>query len=377
MRITDVGATAVAVPLLHPARMSTRLLDRREYLLVEIRTDDGDSGTGYAYAGTRGGRILRHMVEDLLVPVLKGRDPGGIADLWRDLYQESLLMGRRGGMLRAISAVDIALWDLAGKRQGLPLARLLGGAATSVPAYASGGYYRQHPDGWSAAVAEEITHNRRTGFRDHKIKVGGLTVAEDADRVAAAFSVMAPGERLALDANNAYGTAYEAAAAIRAFEAAAGGRGLWWVEEPLSADDLAGHARLRDILDSPIATGELHQTRWEFRDLVERRSADILQVDAGVVGGISEWMLVAGLAAAHGLRLAPHWHANLHAHLVAAVPDASCVEYFPLERDIYNFERMLTGHSRLVVRDGAIAIPDRPGIGVELDAGAVAEFSID
>jgi L-alanine-DL-glutamate epimerase-like enolase superfamily enzyme len=374
MRITEITATAVAVPLANATRISTRLLDRREYLLVEIGTDEGDRGIGYTYAGTRGGLILRQMVDEMLVPVLEGEDPADIARLWRAMYQESLLMGRRGGMLRAISAVDIALWDLAGKHHNQPLSRLLGGAGGAVPAYASGGYYRPHPGGWATAVAEEIEQNKQAGFRDHKIKVGGLTVAQDAERVAAACAGMAAGDRLALDANNAYRTVYEAAAAIRAFEAAAGEHGLWWVEEPLTADDLAGHARLRDTVISPIATGELHQTRWEFRDLVDRQSADIVQVDAGVVGGVSEWLLVASLASAHHLHIAPHWHANLHAHLVAAVPDAICVEYFPLEKDIYNFERLLTVDSRLSVRDGSIAIPDRPGVGIELDTDAVARL---
>jgi L-alanine-DL-glutamate epimerase-like enolase superfamily enzyme len=245
-----------------------------------------------------------------------------------------------------------------------------------LPAYASGGYYQADDRSPSEAVRAEITASQELGFRDHKIKVGGMSVAEDAERVAAAIETIGGGGRLALDANNAYDTVADALRAARAFEAAAGPAGLWWFEEPLSPDDIAGHAQLAAALETPVATGEIHQTRWEFAELIERRAADVLQPDAGVVGGVSEFVRVAHAAETFNLPIAPHWHANLHAHLAAALPGTLTIEYFDLANDIYNFEALLTEESRLRVEDGGVVLSQRPGIGLEFDEQAVAGYEL-
>lgn len=386
MPISRISAQAVSIPLRANTRMSTRVLDKREYLLVRIHVDDvGDDGSGdprdvglgYAYAGTSGGALAVEAVEALLAPVVVGADPDDIVGLWDRMYAETLLTGRRGVVLRAISAVDIALWDLSAKRRQVPLAVLLGGTtATPVAAYASGGYYRPDEGPWAQAVTKEIEANRAQGFRDHKIKVGGLSIAQDAERVAAGAAALGEDGRLALDCNNAYANASEALRAIRAFELAAGERGLWWVEEPLSPDDVGGHARLVGASQTPIATGEIHQTRWEFRDLLERAAADVLQPDAGVLGGVTEWMRVARAAEVFGVAVAPHWHANLHVHLAAATPGCIGIEHFDLAKDIYNFELLVRDSDRLQVRDGHAVVPDRAGLGVELDEDAVATYLV-
>lgn len=376
MAIASVRARAVSIPVGRATRMSTRVLDRRDYVLVHIRTDDGSEGLGYTYVGTGGGRVAALSVTDLLAPVLLGTDPGDIAALWERMYHETLLTGRRGVVVRAMSAIDIALWDLAAKSKGVPLGVLLGGTQKPLPAYASGGYYRPDDGPWADAVVREIAANRDQGFRDHKIKVGGLPIAEDAERVGAAVASLGPDGRLALDCNNAYRTVAEAREAIRYFEAAAGERGLWWVEEPLSPEDVDGHARLVDSVRSPIATGEIHQTRWEFRDLLQKRAADILQPDAGVLGGVTEWMRVARAAETFSVPVAPHWHANLHVHLAAATPNCATIEFFALEKDIFNFERLLRVETRLTTEDGHVVVPDRPGLGIEWDDEVVSRFAL-
>jgi len=377
MPIAQVTARAVAIPLGRSTRMSTRTLSERHFLLVEVSDTDGATGIGYSYAGTVGGRLLADAVTDVLAPVVLGGDAEDLPGLWRHMYQESLLIGRRGAILRAISAVDIALWDLRAKRCGEPLARLLGGTtARPLPAYASGGYYRPDDGPPSAAVQDEIAGSRQLGFRDHKIKVGGLPVAEDAERVAAAIEAIGGRGRLALDANNAYASAAEALRALRAFERAAGGAGLWWFEEPLSPENVAGHAELAATAETPIATGEIHQTRWDFARLIEGHAADILQPDVGVVGGVSEFLRIAHTAESFDLPIAPHWHANLHAQLAAALPGTLTIEYFDLAADIYNFEAIVSEESRLRVEHGQIALSERPGIGIELDEAAVARYEL-
>jgi L-alanine-DL-glutamate epimerase-like enolase superfamily enzyme len=377
MQISEITARPVAIPLKRSTRMATRTLSERHFLLVEVRDDDGAAGIGYSYAGTVGGRLLAEAVSDVLARVVLGADADDLPELWQRMYQESLLIGRRGAMLRAISAVDIALWDLRAKRCRQPLARLLGGSvARPLPAYASGGYYRPDDGPPTAAVVEEIAASRRLGFRDHKIKVGGLPVAEDAQRVAAAVEAIGGRGRLALDANNAYATVAEALRALRAFERAAGPDGLWWFEEPLSPENVGGHAALAAATETPIATGEIHQTRWDFARLIEARAADIVQPDVGVVGGISEYLRIAHAAESFDLPVAPHWHANLHAQLAAALPGTLTVEYFALANDIYNFEALVTEESRLRIEDGAIKLSERPGIGIELDEDAVARYAL-
>jgi L-alanine-DL-glutamate epimerase-like enolase superfamily enzyme len=245
-----------------------------------------------------------------------------------------------------------------------------------VPAYASGGYYGDDPAGAPSAVAEEIAGDRARGFRDHKIKVGGLSPREDAERVAAAIDAIGDHGRLALDANNAYHDVPEALAAIRAFERAAGTKGLWWVKEPLLPDDVAGHASLSRRVETPIATGEIAQTRWEFRDLLKIEGPVVLQPDAGVMGGVTEWVRVVRAAETFGVPVAPHWHANLHAQLAGAASNCLAVEHFVLEKDIYNFELLVTEGSRLAFRDGQVLLSDRSGIGIELDAGAVERYRL-
>jgi L-alanine-DL-glutamate epimerase-like enolase superfamily enzyme len=303
--------------------------------------------------------------------LLLGEDPRLIERHWATMYQEVLLTGRRGAAMRAISAIDLALWDLLGKLAGLPLYRLLGGWTNAVPAYASGGYYR--PGNPLDNVRAEVVFYKELGFVDYKMKVGGAPFDVDVARVRAAREALGVEGRLALDANNAWRWPYEAIRFARAVEDC----DIWWLEEPLSPEDVAGHAEIARALEMPVATGEIHATRWDFRALIEQKAADILQPDAGVMGGITDWLKVAHTAATFNLPVAPHWHANLHVHLVAAVHNGITVEYFAPEQDIYNFERLLKPATRLQPQNGQLPLPDRPGLGIELDEQAVVRWELE
>lgn len=366
--ISRVSASAVVIPVSVPTKISTRDLNQREYVLVEIETEDGDTGWGYTYAGTSGALWIASAINDLIAPLLAGRPAGAIRDNWSLIYQELLLVGRRGGLLRALSAVDIAAWDLLAKIAGLPLYRLLGGGENRIAAYASGGYYR--PGDAVRNVVDELERYLELGFESFKIKVGGTTLAEDVARVKAARETIGEGRLLALDANNAWASSGDALQAIRAFDP----YDIWWIEEPLSPDDVAGHSRVQAKSPIPVATGEIEATRWGFAELLRQDSCDILQPDACVLGGISEWINVAQAAAAFGRTVAPHWHANLHAQLSSAFPSCVTVEYFALEEGIYNFEEIVS--NRLEVEDGYLILPSGPGLGIELDEEAVARFTV-
>jgi L-alanine-DL-glutamate epimerase-like enolase superfamily enzyme len=368
MKITGLRTVAVRVPVERPTAIATRQLGAREYILVWIDTDAGHTGIGYTYAGTVGGQAVYDLLQDALRPLLIGQDPRLIERHWATMYQEVLLTGRRGAAMRAISAIDIALWDLLGKIANLPLYRLLGGWADTVPAYASGGYYR--PGDPLDNIREEMLSYKAQGFTDFKMKVGGAAFEVDVARVRAAREAIGSSGRLALDANNAWRWPYEAIRFARAVQDC----DIWWLEEPLSPEDIAGHAEIARTLEMPVATGEIHATRWDFRALIEQQAADILQPDAGVLGGITEWLKVAHTAASFNLPVAPHWHANVHVHLVAAVANCLTVEYFVLEQDVYNFERLVTPETRLRPQDGQLPLPTAPGIGVTLDAQAITRW---
>ena len=307
-------------------------------------------------------------IEDVIAPRLVSLSARAPSRPWPDLFQETVLVGRRGFALRAISAVDIALWDLFGKIANQPVYRLLGGTRDTVEAYASGGYYR--PGDPLERIDREINRYLELGFSDVKIKVGGLGPHEDAARVERVRQLIGRDGRVALDANNAWRTPADAIRFIRMVEP----YDPWWVEEPLMPDDIVGHAAIAAAVDTPIATGEFHSSRWDFRALIESRGADILQPDVCVIGGVSELIKVAHAAAVFDLPVAPHWNQDMHVHMSAAVANCLTVEWFDVEQDIVNFDRLLAEPLR--PKDGRLSVPDRPGMGVLYDDAAVERFGI-
>lgn len=368
MRIESIEAQAVSVPLSVPIAFSTRTVEERQYVIVRVVAETGLEGVGYTYAGDSGGLWLQDGIEQLLAPRLRGTSVHAIDESWERIFRDLLLLGRRGALVRMLSAVEIAVWDLIARNAGVPLRYLLGGALDTVVAYASGGYYRA--DDRRDNLTAEIERYRELGFTDFKLRFGGLPLREDLERVAAARRALDPSARLAVDANNAWRTLGEACEAIDALAQ----YDIWWVEDPFAPDDMASHALLTAHSPIPIAAGEIEATRWGFGQLVDQCAAAILQPDACAIGGISEWWRVASLAAEESIAVIPHWHANLHAQLAAATPNCPAVEYFALSEDTYNFEQLVA--NPLTVADGRIVLDQTPGIGVEIDWEAVDWWSI-
>ncbi len=369
MRITSIDACTCVVPLEKGVAFATRSVLERHYTLVRVRTDTGVEGLGFCYSGNKAGHLSTLAVRDLLRDVAVGRDSHQVEAIWDAMFRESLLQGRRGSVLRAMSALDIALWDANSKAAGLPLHRYMGGHLEDVvPAYASGGYYI---DGKTVEdLAEEMEEYVKMGFEAAKIKVGGISTREDAERIRFAREALGADRPLFLDANNTWPDAASAIQAVRVFEEYEPG----WIEEPLMPDDVLGHAQIANAVLTPVATGEVHATRWDFAELVRQEAASILQPDAAVCGGVTEWRRIAAMAASNNLPVAPHWLADLHVHLVAATPNATWVEYFP-DFTVLNIGRLFS--TSLEVRSGGLALPQGPGIGIELDEKAVDRYSVD
>ena len=372
----SIAAVGIELPLERVTGISTRLIRGRHFLLVRLRDNStGIEGVGYTYVGSHGSRTAVTMFEEVFAPLLNDMISESITSIWEKLYLETLLIGRGGLAMRVLSAIDIALWDLRTREMNVSLSVALGGRAQGVPAYASGGYFYSGVDPIES-ITTEMNQNVKSGFTKHKIKVGGYGVLQDAERVAAALEVLPLHHELALDANNAYGNSYVAAKALEKFELAAGDRGLWWFEEPLGPSDVEGHSFLKSRFATPIASGEILQTRHEVRPYIDARAVDFLQIDAGVIGGITEFVKVAQAASVAQMAIAPHWHANIHGHLATALENCVIVEHFMLEKDIYNFEILLTPDSRMKFSNGEVLVENATGLGLTFDEDKINMFKV-
>lgn len=366
--IESVSACIARVPLDNPVTFSTRRVTAREYCLVRIRAADGTEGLGYCYAVNNAGRLLAVAVTDLLAPRLVGQDSHRVEGLWREMYQDALLLGRAGGVMRALSALDIALWDLNARSAGLPLYRYLGAVSLDrVPAYASGGYYL--PGKTTGDLAREMADHAAQGFKAVKMKVGLESVANERGRLAAVREAIGEDVRLMLDANNAWKDLPTALEYVRCFEPFK----PFWIEEPFSPDDIDNHARLAAATPVTVATGEVEAGRWRFKDLIAQKATTLLQTDATVCGGITEWRRIAAMAAGHGITVEPHaWH-DVHVHLVASTPNATYVEWMP-DDHIVNFRRLID--TQLAADKGDLLLPRGAGLGFAFDDAAIDRYGV-
>ena len=368
-KIISVSVAAARVPLDRVTYFSNRAVSHRDYGLVKIAADSGVEGIGFCYVGTRGGELLPLAVAKLLAPLLIGRDPLDVEALWSELYQDVLLQGRTGTVMRSLSILDIALWDLNARAANLPLHKYIGASqADSVAAYASGGYYLdgKTPDD----LAAEMAHYVSLGFKAVKMKIGRLSPREEEDRVRAVRDRIGPDIALMMDANNAWKDVVEALQTVRRLEKYA----PYFVEEPFSPDDIDSHAQLARATSIPVATGEIEAGRWRHKELLDKKAAAILQTDAAVCGGITEWRRIAAIAAGYAIPLYPHWFHDLHAPLVAATPNARMVEFFP-DGQVLNFRELLD--RQLDFRQGRLMLHKAPGLGFDFAEEKVRRFAID
>lgn len=361
-RIAAVDVHLVSLPVASGFADATRKVECVGFTIVRIRTDQGLEGIGMTYHEV-GGEATRALIGHDIVPKIRGRDPMDTEVIWAELFHYLRGVGRKGLAFAAISAIDVALWDLKGKILGLPLYRLLGGGRKRVPVYASGGWTSYDDD----QLVAEMTDMVAQGYSHVKFKVGvdGATnPRRDAARVRKVRDAVGPEVRLLLDANNCWdaATAAQFANSVRECD-------ILLFEEPVLADDIPGLARFRRATDIPLATGEHEYTKYGVRDLILAGAADYVQVDGARAGGYTEMLKIAALTQAWNLKFAPHAMEHLHMHLVAVLPNAPFLERLRL------FEPV-TAHT---FRDaplpvgGHIEIPDLPGLGLALDMDFVRE----
>ena len=325
------------------------------FLFAEITTELGHSGVGFSYSKRAGGPAQYAHAKEVAAGLI-GEDPNDIGRIYTKLLWAGASVGRSGVATQALAAVDIALYDLKAKRAGLPLAKLLGSFRDSVQTYnTSGGFLNATLDEVKARATQSIEE----GIGGIKIKVGLPDSKEDLRRVAGIREHIGWDVPLMVDANQQWdrATALRMGRQLEEFN-------LVWIEEPLDAYDFQGHAQLAQVLDTPIATGEMLASVAEHKGLISANGCDIIQPDAPRVGGITQFLRLAALADERGLGLAPHFAMEIHLHLAAAYPREPWVEHFDWLDPLFN--------ERLETKDGRMIVPDRPGLGITLSDQARA-----
>jgi D-galactarolactone cycloisomerase len=373
VKIRDVQVYVLDAALAEPFAYSQAWYERRGACLVEIVGEDGNSGWGEAFGPAR----LTAPIVEYYKPLLIGEDALATERHWQAIYNRLRDHGQKGLAIEALSAIDIALWDLKGRHLGVSVHRLLGGPLRRrVEAYATG-FYRKRGGNPFDYLVEEAHRRVEEGFTGIKLKLG-FGLDGDARLCETVRQAIGPDIRIMVDANHAY----DALGAIRL------GRlieplDIAWFEEPVPPEDLAGYRQVKAAIGIPLAGGEAEFTRWGFRPLIGERLVDILQPDAAAAGGISETKKIADMASAFGVRLNPHVWGTAVAlaaslQLIAALPHnppglhpiEPLLEFDQSEHPI----RMAVVTEPIVQRDGWVDIPDRPGLGIEIDRAALARF---
>jgi L-alanine-DL-glutamate epimerase-like enolase superfamily enzyme len=384
MRITAIRTLQLSAPLGRSFWMSIEPYTTASELVVYVDTDEGLSGIGEIH-----GRPLpqiAQIVKEIFAPRLIGEDPLDYERLWTMMFaytytragammshaegQPHFGAGARAQIMAAIAGIDIALWDLKGKKCGLPVYKLLGGNRSTVPCYASGGYYGPDGEADVDGLVREMTDYVALGYRAVKMKVGGLSIGEDVRRVERVRDAVGPDVDMMLDANSAYDVP-TAITAARAFEPFS----IRWLEEPVHwYDGVHGLGQVAAATTIPIASGESEMHRWGCRDLILHGGIRIMQFDATRAGGVTEWLRVAAYAAAHGVVMAPHHDPQIHGHLIAAVPNGHVQEMFPNAVRDPLWKAAFTGKPEVV--QGVMTIPDRAGFGFDLHPDAEEKFEV-
>lgn len=358
MKITDVYSQSFRWPKEKPIQNGKHIFTHNELNLAVIETDEGITGYGTSYSVD----YVEYLKEFLI-----GEDPLNVERLWEKMWVPKFL-GRRSISTRSISALDIALWDIRSKAAKIPLYQLLGGYRDSVPCYIAGGYYAK--DKGIKELQKEMEEYLSWGIRNVKMKVGVLSMKEDAKRVEAVREVIGDEVRLMVDANCAY----------RSFEALEFSRMIeeyhpYWFEEPVMPDDYEGMLQFHEKSRIPLATGEGEYTIYGFRDLIDRSKPDILNPDACSLGGITEYLKISAYAQAHGIALSPHGQQQVHVHLDCGVPNVVMAEFYPPQYDakIYDsFKNPLRFHSE----DGTVSPGTEPGAGLDINYDFLKEYRV-
>jgi L-alanine-DL-glutamate epimerase-like enolase superfamily enzyme len=387
MKITDIECHVLLVPDVRTDATSSAQDD----IVIFVHTDEGITGIGESDVNPWIARACieapsTHSMGLGLKEMLIGENPLDTERLWQKLYVGSCMNGRRGAVINAIGAIDMALWDIRGKAAGKPTWQLLGGTSReAIQPYASLQPNGTGLDQYRDSLVEWVLHAKEIGFRAAKLEITlfgpynhtGMHESDDkvTEVLAACRKAVGPDFTLMVDVQYAWGSADRALATVRDWAEF----DVYFLETPLWVDDLDGYARMHDESGIRIAAGEWQTTRHEFADLMDRGKVDIAQPDVGRVGGLTEAMKVCDMAAERGRQIIPHcWKTGISisasAHLAAVTPHCPYFEYLPAELTDSKLRQELVLDDLQLI-DGKLSIPQKPGLGVEVNMDALERFS--
>jgi D-galactarolactone cycloisomerase len=381
MKVTGLETYSLSAPLPQVVRTSTHAITQVSEVIVKLTTDTGLVGIGEAHGpflfqGAEGLRTVNAVLETI-TPLVVGQDPFDVERIWQDLFALTYrsvrgipALARQARVLvTAMSAIDIALWDLKGKAIERPVWALLGGALRrSIPAYVTGFYYRdgERPED----VAREAETYVKLGYRTVKVKVGGLTPEADAERVGLIRKTVGKDVAIMLDANQGWNlpTAVHVAKLCEPHD-------IFWLEDPMPWFDERGTlARLKAETRIPIAAGETEYSPFGLRTMVVEGLVDYLIIDSTWAGGLTTWRKAAVMAEMYQIPMAAHHDPQIHVHAVAASPTGFILESFAdPTRDPLWFELF---RERPAIVNGAMTLPEQPGLGLELRDDTLEKYGV-
>ncbi|MBV9326548.1 MAG: mandelate racemase/muconate lactonizing enzyme family protein [Chloroflexi bacterium] len=361
MKITGFRSHIVDAPADNPLVVGLPARnDTREFVTLELQTDTGVVGLGMTFFGGALTGALKAAV-DAFAEMSIGEDPTRTEAIAARAQAAAGGAGPGGIYTLAVSAVDIACWDARGKAEGKSVSALLGGLRDRVPSYASGALLRQHPVDYLEKAGPRLVG---MGFRQMKMQCGSEpTVSGSVERVRVMRESIGPDVDLMCDINQLWSVphAIRVGSLIEEY-------GLFWLEDPVPHDDFAGLATVADALIMPIAAGEYQYGIVPFRHMLEARSVDVVMIDLLRVGGITQWLKVAGMAQAFNRPVVSHLIPEIHLHLMSAIPNALTVEYMPWTYRLWKeFPQVVDGH---------LTVPSTPGLGLEFNQDTLSKFSI-
>jgi L-alanine-DL-glutamate epimerase-like enolase superfamily enzyme len=350
IKITSITSACYSWKREQPISNGLHTYSHVNMAITKVETDIGVTGYGVG-RNNPGENALRKQFAEQLV----GKDPTMTEAIWSK-YWVPKLYGRRGLETRALSSIDLALWDIKAKLAGLPIYRLLGGFRNKIPTYVAGGYYAAGKG--LKELQDEMTGHINRGARAVKMKIGAVPIAEDVARVKAVREALGPDIKLMIDANCAYSyhDAIQLAKRVEDFD-------VYWFEEAVQPDDYEGFTKLGRATTIPLATGENEYTKHGFRDLIATQSIAFLQPDARYTGGATEFMKIAAMAQAHGLAIAPHGDQQVHLPLLGAIPNAHILEFYP--RGLNPMFGQIYQHTPDLNDDGTVTVSEIPGLGCD------------
>jgi L-talarate/galactarate dehydratase len=365
MKITRTETSILRIPEDDPlADMPEEAGRLRPIVILRIQTDAGIEGIGLTFYGGAMTGTLRSAVDELGALIV-GEDPMRIEAIVRKLrLAAGDSCGPAGIFTLALSAIDVALWDIKGKALEQPLWKLLGGTRDRVNTYASGSLRRGLTDDKAATAARRLVAKGFVEMKTQMALPGNPSPAEEVRRVRVVRDAIGPDIKLMCDINQRWRVEQAIDIGHRVADV-----GLFWLEDVTTCDDYTGLARINEALSTPIAGGEYVWGITPFRQMIEARSVDYVMIDLCRVGGVTQWMKVAGMAEAFNLPVVSHVIPEMHLHLIAAVPNGLTVEYMPWMLKLYE--------ETPAIEKGQLVLPNKPGLGLRFDEKAVAAYRVD